>query len=75
MDTSIFTRGVPVEEFREDRPREFEELVSSGKLQERLEPAPSETKLRAWRIFGTIALSTGIALILLILYSTIFGYR
>jgi predicted CXXCH cytochrome family protein len=75
MDTSIFTRGVPVEEFREDRPREFEELVSSGKLQERLEPAPSETKLRAWRIFGTVALSTGIALILLILYSTIFGYR
>jgi cytochrome b subunit of formate dehydrogenase len=75
MDTSIFTRGVPVEEFKEDRPREYEELASSGKLEERLEPAPSEARLRAWRIFGTIALSTGIALVLLILYSVIFGYR
>jgi len=32
-------------------------------------------EVRAWRIFGAIALALGISLILLILYAAIFGYR
>lgn len=75
MDTVVFTEGIPLDEFKTDRPREYEELVASGELQERLIPAPDARRVRRWRIFGTIALSIGVLLILLILYSAIFGYR
>jgi cytochrome b subunit of formate dehydrogenase len=75
MDTVIFTRGIPLEEFKRDRPREYQELVESGKLEERLMPPPMPAKLKAWRIFGWIALSLGILMILLILYAAIFGYK
>jgi hypothetical protein len=66
---------VPLDEFKDDRPREYQELVESGQLEQRLAPAPSPQKVRAWRIFGAVALGTGILLILLILYAAIFGYR
>ena len=36
----IFTGGIPLDEFKTDRPREYAELVASGKLEERLMPAP-----------------------------------
>ena len=38
-------------------------------------PAPDPRDVRRWRIFGSIALSLGILLVLLILYAAIFGYR
>ncbi len=75
MDTVIFTGGIPLEEFKTDRPREYEELVKSGRLEERLMSAPDPRDLRRWKTIGTIALSLGIALILMILYAAIFGYR
>jgi hypothetical protein len=75
MDTVIFTGGVPLEEFKKDRPREYHEVLESGHLNDYLIPAPSSTRLRAWRIFGATALTIGIGLILLILYSALFGYR
>ena len=75
MDTVIFTGGIPLDEFKLDRPREYEELVASGELEKRLEPAPDPRDVRSWRIFGTIALSLGILLVLLIVYAAIFGYK
>ncbi len=75
MDTVIFTGGMPLDEFKQDRPREYEELVKSGKLEEHFVPAPEPRMLRRWRIFGTIALSLGILLIIGILYAAIFAYR
>ena len=75
MDTVIFTGGIPLEEFKTDRPREYAELVKSGQLAERLMPAPDPRDLRRWRTIGGIALGLGIALILMILYAAIFGYR
>lgn len=75
MDTVIFTGGIPLEEFKQDRPREYEELVASGELEKRLEPAPDPRDVRNWKIFGTVAVSLGIMLILLILYAAIFGYK
>ena len=75
MDTVIFTGTVPLDEFKKDRPREYEELEASGELHERLEPAPSERQVRAWRVFGFIALSIGILMVLLIVYAEIFGYK
>jgi len=75
MDTVVFTGGIPLDEFKTDRPREYEELVASGELEQRLIPAPEPRYVRRWKIFGTVALSIGVILILLILYSAIFGYR
>jgi len=71
----IFTGTVPLDEFKVDRPREYRELIESGELQQRLEPAPAAHKVKVWRVFGFIALGIGILLVLLILYAAIFGYR
>ena len=75
MDTVIFTGRVPVEEFKHDRPREYEALVKSGELEKYLvEPLPP-AQVRTARIFGWIALSIGLALILLIIIAEVFQYR
>jgi len=75
MDTVIFTGTVPLEEFKQDRPREYEALAESGELEALLERAPAPRTVRAWRIFGFVALSVGILMVLLIVYAAVFGYR
>jgi len=75
MDTVIFTGRVPVEELKQDRPREYEELVQSRKLKKHLaEPLPPVV-MKTIRIFATLALLTGLALVALIIYAEIFGYK
>jgi hypothetical protein len=66
---------VPLEEFKEDRPREYQEMVESGQLESHLvEPLPPIV-VRGTKIFGWCALTLGLILVLLILYAEIFGYR
>ena len=75
MDMVIFTGRVPLEEFKVERPREYEELVASGELEQHLvEPLPHYV-VRGFRIFGTVALLLGLALVFLILWAQVFGYR
>lgn len=76
MDTVIFTGLVPLSEFKIVRPKEYEELKSSGELRKRMvrkEITPQWEKVV--KIFGALALTTGIILIVLIIYSALFGYR
>ena len=68
-------RGVPLEDFRQDRPREYDELVESGQLEASLMPAPLPVVNRMWRRFGFTALTIGLCLIGLVLYAMIFAYR
>jgi cytochrome b subunit of formate dehydrogenase len=75
IDTVIFTTGMPLEEFKRDRPREYQEMVDSGKLEENLMPAPPERAQRFWRRLGFTALGLGLLMIGLILYAMIFAYR
>jgi len=75
MDTVIFTGTMPLDEFKQDRPREYEELVRTGGLEARMEPAPDPREVRKWRRFGWLALSLGVGLILMILYAALFAYR
>jgi predicted CXXCH cytochrome family protein len=75
MDTVIFTTGVPLEEFKQDRPREYQQLVESGQLDSYLMPEPQPVQLRAWKRFGFTALTIGLILIGLIIYAMIFSYR
>ncbi|HKI87792.1 MAG TPA: cytochrome c3 family protein [Draconibacterium sp.] len=73
MDTVIFTGYVPYEDYKEDRPHEFEQLKKSGKLKDVMVVKDfSKQKMRTIRIFGFIALFTGIILVGLIVYSLIF---
>jgi cytochrome b subunit of formate dehydrogenase len=75
MDTVIFSGRIPIEELLEDRPREYEELIKTKQLKKHLvEPMPPPI-LKTFKIFGAIALTIGIMLILLIIWAEIFGYR
>ncbi len=74
IDTVIFTGGMPLEEFKIDRPREYRELVDSGKLEERLMPPPVPLAVKLWRRFGFTALTIGLLLVALIVYAMIFAY-
>jgi cytochrome b subunit of formate dehydrogenase len=75
MDTVIFTGGVPLEEFRKDRPREYEEMVQRGELEKYVMQAPVPLAVKLWRRLGFTALIIGLVLIALIMYSQIFAYR
>jgi len=75
MDPVIFTGRVPLEEFKKDRPREYDELVKSGELEKSLvDPLPSYV-VRGLKLFGWIALSIGLILIMLIIWAEVFQYR
>ena len=71
----IFTGGVPLEELKKDRPREYQQLVEDGKLEDLIMPEPQPLAGRMWRRFGFTALGIGIFLIVLVLYAMIFSYR
>jgi cytochrome b subunit of formate dehydrogenase len=75
IDTVVFTGGVPLEEFKQDRPREYREMVERGELDQNLMPAPSPLAAQLWRRFGFTALGIGLTLIALIVYAMLFGYR
>jgi cytochrome b subunit of formate dehydrogenase len=75
MDTVIFTGGTPLEEFKRDRPREYQQLVESGKLEQFLMPEPQALAVKLWRRFGFAALTLGLIMIGLIVYAMLFAYR
>ena len=73
MDMVIFTGKVQIDEYKEDRPREFEELEQSGKLAGVTEKTElSEKRIRIVKFFGYIFLFTGLVLVMLIIYSLLF---
>ena len=74
MDTAIFTGVVPYEKYKEERPRALEELKASGKLKKVLLKKESENKWKPWiKVFGFFALAFGLSLVVLIIYSLLFG--
>ena len=75
MDLVIFTGRMSLEEFKEDKPGEYEALVKSGELEKYLvEPYPPIV-LRAVRAFGWTALTVGFLIVLWIVYAMLFAYR
>ena len=75
MDIVIFTGRMPLEEFREDKPAEYEELVRTGRLEEHLVEAYPPIVVRTVRAFGWTALTLGFAIVLWIIYAMVFAYR
>jgi predicted CXXCH cytochrome family protein len=76
MDTVIFTGLVPFEEFKKDRPREYEELKESGRLRKVM--VKKESKSWYYNIirgFGFVFVAFGLILVCFIIYSMLFGYK
>lgn len=75
MDTVIFTGKVELEEFKEDRPREYQILIDNNELESKFVEAPPAGLVKAARIFGFTAFSIGIIIIIMIIYSMVFIYK
>lgn len=75
MDTVIFTGRMSVEELKLDKPGEYQRLVERGQLDQHLvDPLPAEV-VRRMRLFGWIALSVGISVVIGIIYAMLSSYR
>ncbi len=74
MDTVIFTGYMPLEHFKHERPREYQEVKDAGKLDQRVfEKEFSKERMRIIRFFGFSALIIGVLLIIAIVYTLIAG--
>jgi predicted CXXCH cytochrome family protein len=75
MDPVIFTGKIPLEEFKHDRPREYELAKEEGTFRKKLEKAPPRW-LTIWsHVFGIACLIFGYALIGMIIWAMIFQYK
>jgi hypothetical protein len=76
MDKVIFTGLVPLEEYKQDRPEEYEHLKKSGLLRKYVvkDYIPKQWD-RVISFFGSLFLIIGIILIILIIYSELVGYK
>jgi cytochrome b subunit of formate dehydrogenase len=75
MDPVIFTGRMTLEEFKEDRPREYEQLVAEGRLDDYMVDPLPEGFVKALKVFGFTALTVGLSLVVLIIYAVLFGYQ
>jgi len=75
MDITVFTGRVPLEELKRDKPREYQALVDSGKLEEKLDLPYPPIVIRAIRAFAWGALAVGFSIILCIIYAMVCAYR
>ena len=75
MDLVVFTGRMPLAEFKRDKPAEYDELVSSGKLEQNLIWPYQQVVIRTYRIIAWTALAVGTLMILWIIYAMVFAYR
>ncbi len=74
MDTVIFTGHVPLEEYKIDRPREYEELEKSGNLKNVVvNQVLTPSWLKIVKVFGFLFLALGLILVVMIIYSLLVG--
>ena len=75
MDTVVFTGRMPVDEWKRDKPAEYEAVVAAGKLEENLVEPYQPVVIRTIRVFAWTALAIGTAIVLWIVYAMLFAYR
>jgi cytochrome b subunit of formate dehydrogenase len=75
MDIVIFSGRYPLEEFKMDRPEEYNTLIESGELEKYLVEPYQPIVIRTIRVFGWIALSIGFSIVIWIIYAMIFAYK
>ncbi|HHJ14366.1 MAG TPA: cytochrome C [Gammaproteobacteria bacterium] len=67
LDTVMFIGSWDLEEFREERPEEYERLKASGELEKRLVPPPSKQARRVSYVLGFTLLGIGLVLLVLVI--------
>ena len=78
MDPVIFTGRVGVDELKHDKPEEYREFIAEATPEEleRRIAGPADPRLsKAAKIIGFTALTIGLTLIGLIVYTMLVGYR
>lgn len=75
MDPVIFTGRIPLSELEHDRGREFEEMKASGELTQKMTHPIKGRIIKLMYAFGLTCLAVGITLVVLIIYSMLFGYK
>jgi cytochrome b subunit of formate dehydrogenase len=75
MDIVIFSGRVQFDEFRLDRPEEYNEMAAKGELEKNLVEQYPPIVLRGMKIFGWTALTIGFSIVIWIIYAMIFAYR
>lgn len=76
LDPVFLTGRLTLEEFKEERPREYEELARSGDLEGELVEPSSELTRHYARVVGYVALATGlgvVAVVVVTVLRTLFG--
>ncbi len=75
MDTTVFTGHMKLAELKRDKPREYETLLASGRLEQHLaEPHPAIV-VKTIRAFAWMALSIGFCIVVWIIYAMLFAYK
>ena len=74
MDPVIFTGTMPLDELKHERPREYAELVATGKLDDIKVPPTPRWFFVVSHVFGFTALAIGLSLVVSIIYSMVFLY-
>ena len=75
MDIVIFSGRMPLDEFKLDRPDEYNELVKNGELEKYLVEDYPPIVIKGIRFFGWTALTIGFSIVIWIIYAMIFAYR
>ncbi len=71
MDMVIFTGAVDEHELKHERGGQYERLVKSGELASMVVEAPDAAAYRRGRIIGTIGLTVGLAMVILIVFAVL----
>ena len=75
MDIVIFSGRMPLDEFKRDKPAEYETLVRNGELEKHLVAPYPPVVGRGLRAFGWVALSIGFSMVVWIVYAMLFAYK
>jgi thiosulfate reductase cytochrome b subunit len=75
MDIVVFTGRMGLEEFKRDKPEEYDALVAAGRLEEYLVEPYQPIVVRTVRAFGWTALTLGFVMVIWIVYAMLFAYR
>jgi len=71
----IFTGRMDLDEFKRDKPADYEALVASGELEQHLVEAYPPIVVRTFRAIAWTALGVGFGIVVWIIYAMLFAYR
>ena len=66
LEVVMFTGTFSLEEFKHEHPLEYQRLLDSGELQDRLVDAPSPAKMKASRILGFTLIVFGLSMLTMV---------